>query len=133
VELNVEARYVGRVYDRNSWKTAFLGRLDTREKHTVLEGTFDLRYLSGADQLWLLRPFGAVITVAAIVIGLQGVFGGRPESVSGFGLALPGIALILGAPWAVYYVKQGAADDGRLLRSFLADLLESDAGSDISD
>jgi hypothetical protein len=133
VELNVEARYVGRVYDRNSWKTAFLGRLDTREKHTVLEGTFDLRYLSGADQLWLLRPFGAVITVAAIVIGLQGVFGGRPESVCGFGLAVPGIALILGAPWAVYYVKQGAADDGRLLRSFLADLLESDGGSTISD
>jgi hypothetical protein len=124
VEINVEARYVGRVYDRNSWKTAFRGRLDTHGTHTVLEGTFDLRYLSGADQLWLLRPFGAIITFFAIVIGLQGVLGGGPEDLSGFGLALPGIALIVAAPWAVYFVKQGAADDGRLLRRFLSDLLE---------
>lgn len=128
VVLNVEACYVGRVpiYGRNTWATAFRGRLDARGKYTVLDGTFDLRFVSGADQLWVLRPFGAVLTVAAIVIGLQGVFGGRPESVSGFGLALPGIGLILGAPWAVYFVKQGAADDGRLLRSFLTDLLEAD-------
>ena len=133
VVLNVEARYVGRIYDRNSWKTAFRGRLETRGTHTVLEGKFDLRFMAGADQLWLLRPFGVLITFGAILIALTSVFGGRGEYLDAFWLALLGIALILGAPWAVHFVKQRAADEGRLLRGFLVEILEGYAEIGSSD
>lgn len=128
VSLNVEARYVGRIYDRNSWKTALHGRLWTQDGRTVIEGSFGPRAVTGTGQLWILRPFGLILVLLALVVGIEGVAGGRLDYVAGFVLLAPaGIALVVAAPWAVGAVTQRVADDERLLRDFLSRLLESDA------
>jgi hypothetical protein len=129
VILNVEARYIGRLYARNTWKTGFRGRLATRGRLTVLVGTFGNRFVEGTGQLWLLRPLGALLMALAIITGLEGIIGGRSDYALAFLLLLPGVALVVAAPGAVARVTQRVNDDRRLLQAFLVELLHDGPAS----